>query len=199
MKSYIARNTILEYYPHFLPPALSDRYFQEFQARISWKQEKLSLFGKTHLQPRLTAFFADQGVEYAYSGIQLEAEPFSSELLDIKTLVERSAGMEFNSCLVNLYRDGKDSMGWHADNEKELGKNPVIASVSLGAERIFHLRHNTCKGLKKKYLLAHGSLLLMKGETQHFWKHQLPKTKRDLGPRLNLTFRKILTSPVGEP
>jgi len=112
-------------------------------------------------------------------------------LVYIKEEVEAACGEQFTTVLLNYYRDGKDSNGWHADNEKELGRNPVIASVSFGAERTFHLQHNTIKEQKLKITLEHGSLLLMKGPTQHFWKHQIPKTTKDIGPRINLTFRVI--------
>lgn len=110
-------------------------------------------------------------------------------LSEIKAAVERQSGTTFTTCLANLYRNGKDSNGWHADNEKELGENPVIASISLGAERYFHLKHNRLANQKFKLLLQHGSLLLMQGPTQHYWKHQIPKTARPIGERINLTFR----------
>ncbi|MEX0273516.1 MAG: alpha-ketoglutarate-dependent dioxygenase AlkB [Flavobacteriaceae bacterium] len=118
--------------------------------------------------------------------------PFSRELLDIKEKVEQRVSARFNSCLLNHYRNGQDSNGWHSDDERELGTNPVIASVSLGAERMFHFRHKGDKTLRHKMVLQHGSLLLMGGETQHYWHHQLPKTKKKIGSRINMTFRCIL-------
>ena len=117
--------------------------------------------------------------------------PFTSVLKEIKSMVETVSKETFTTVLLNLYRDGNDSNGWHSDNEKELGKNPVIASVSFGAERIFHLKHKENKGLKKSIMLQHGSLLIMKGATQEKWKHQIPKTKKTVNPRINLTFRTI--------
>jgi alkylated DNA repair dioxygenase AlkB len=117
--------------------------------------------------------------------------PFSETLSDIRKRISRLTNVEFTSCLLNLYRDGRDSNGWHSDDEKELGNNPVIASVSLGQERYFHLRHKKLKDLKHKILLEHGSLLLMSGQTQHYWQHQIPKTTRPIGERINLTFRVI--------
>jgi len=116
---------------------------------------------------------------------------FSKELKDIKIKVEQQCNFEFTSCLANLYRHGQDSNGWHADNEKELGVNPIIASLSLGEERFFHLKHRNDKNLKQKLLLQNGSLLIMKGETQHHWLHQIAKTKKKIEPRINLTFRQI--------
>lgn len=181
----------LRYIPDFFNAEEARFYFEKLQQEIPWKQDRIKLFGKEHLQPRLSAFFAEKDLNYAYSGLKLNPEEFSEEILQIKKNVEIFSGLIFNSCLANLYRDGQDSMGWHSDDEKELGKNPVIASVSFGAERIFHLKHKTDKDLKKRILLKHGSLLLMEEETQHHWKHQLPKTKKNIGPRLNLTFRKI--------
>jgi alkylated DNA repair dioxygenase AlkB len=116
---------------------------------------------------------------------------FTKELLDIKRDIEQMANHQFTSVLLNLYRNGNDSNGWHADNEKELGKNPVIASLSLGNPRLFQFKHRNLKDQKYKLILEHGSLLLMKGEMQHYWLHQIPKTKKKVGERINLTFRKI--------
>jgi alkylated DNA repair dioxygenase AlkB len=121
----------------------------------------------------------------------MKPQPFSPVLNAVKLKIEKATKMTFSSCLLNLYRDGQDSNGWHSDNEKELGKNPVIASVSLGAERLFHLKHKSIKTLKHKLTLQNGSLLLMKGDTQHHWLHQIPKTKKLIDKRINLTFRLI--------
>jgi len=121
--------------------------------------------------------------------------PFTPTLLQIKNKIEGNITEKFNAVLLNLYRDGNDSMGWHSDDEKELGENPVIASISLGEERMFHLRHKNNKLLKFKFLLQHGSLLLMKGKTQHFWQHQIPKSKKINKSRINLTFRIIKKLP----
>ncbi|PIQ22289.1 MAG: alpha-ketoglutarate-dependent dioxygenase AlkB [Cytophagales bacterium CG18_big_fil_WC_8_21_14_2_50_42_9] len=150
------------------------------------------MFGKQIWLPRLTAWYGDPGKTYQYSGIQNEPLPWIPALLEIKQAVETLAGVPFNSVLLNYYRHGQDSMGWHADDEPKLGTNPVIASVSFGQTRRFNFRHRTIKALpKKSVLLTHGSLLLMQGSTQHFWQHQLPKTKAISAPRLNLTFRII--------
>jgi alkylated DNA repair dioxygenase AlkB len=181
----------LEYFPHFLNTEKANFLFEKLLKEVSWQQQNIKLFGKEIPQPRLTAFFAEKGISYTYSGLQLKPETFSSEILDLKQQTEEVSGFEFNTCLANLYRDGNDSMGWHADDEQVLGKNPVIASISLGGVRSFQFKHKTNKNLKEKIELQHGSLLIMKGSMQHYWKHQLPKTKKEVSPRINLTFRKI--------
>jgi alkylated DNA repair dioxygenase AlkB len=157
-----------------------------------WKQNKIQLFGKLHDEPRLTQLYGDPDIAYGYSGIDFKALAWTDTLKQIKDDVEKAAGTTFNICLINQYRDGQDSNGWHADNEAELGKNPVIASISLGQERFFHLKHHTNKDWRFKFLLEHGSLLLMKGQTQHTYKHQIAKTKRAIDLRINLTFRKVI-------
>ncbi len=181
----------LEFYEFFLNKETADNYLNLLVNYSHWKQEKIKLFGREILQPRLTALFGEPGKTYTYSGLRMEPEPFTSALTEIKEKCEEIADKKFNVCLANLYRDGQDSMGWHSDDEKELGKNPVIASVSLGGERIFHLKHRQDPAAKYKIRLQHGSLLVMQGTTQEFWKHQLPKTKKPVSPRVNLTFRKI--------
>lgn len=182
----------LEYYPALFSEKESENYLNYFLEFEEWKQETIKIFGKEVLQPRLTALFGEEDKTYSYSGITMKPKPFTPTLLKIKDGCEKHSGEKFNVCLLNLYRDGSDSMGWHSDDEKELGKNPVIASVSFGAERAFHLKHKKDTKLKKKLVLENGSLLIMAGTTQHFWKHQLPKTKKKVGPRVNLTFRKIV-------
>ncbi len=143
------------------------------------------------MQPRLTAWYGDPDKKYSYSGITMAPTNWTTPLMAIKSRVDDCAGVQFNSVLLNYYRDGKDSMGWHRDNEKELGLNPVIASVTFGASRNFQLRHYRDKKSLVQVSLQHGSLLLMKGATQHFWEHQLPKTTKVMSPRLNMTFRVI--------
>lgn len=179
------------YYPHFFDKKEADAIFDELTTEIPWQQDDIKVFGKTHPQPRLTALFGNEGKPYSYSNIKMQPHPWSLLLQKIKSHIESSTNTNFTTVLLNQYRDGKDSNGWHADNEKELGTNPVIASVSFGAERSFNLKHNTDKSLKKNIILEHGSLLLMKGTTQHFWKHQISKTTKLIGPRINLTFRFI--------
>ena len=157
-----------------------------------WRQNKIQLFGKIHDEPRLTQLYGDADIAYGYSGIEFKALPWTETLKQIKADVEQAAGTTFNICLINQYRTGQDSNGWHADNEKELGTNPTIASVSLGQERFFHLKHNENKDWRFKFPLENGSLLIMENQTQHTYKHQIAKTKREIALRINLTFRKVV-------
>ena len=184
-------NSDIIYYPGFFSTDEASTFFDLFKKEVPWQQDSITLFGKTHPQPRLTALYGNNGKSYSYSGITMHPHGFTAELLQIKSKIELEAKVLFTTCLLNYYRDGKDSNGWHADDEKELGKNPVIASISLGAERYFHLRNKENKSIKHKILLEHGSMLLMQGETQHFWQHQIAKTTRKIGERINLTFRII--------
>lgn len=181
----------ISYFPAFFDRNKSDELFMQLQHEIPWQQDDITLFGKTHPQPRLTALFGNEGKPYSYSNIVMQPHRWNPLLTFIKEEIEKVSGVTFTTVLLNYYRDGKDSNGWHADNEKELGTNPVIASVSFGAERFFHLQYNLDKNIKQKILLEHGSLLQMQGQTQHFWKHQIPKTAKPIGPRINLTFRVI--------
>ncbi len=187
-----APNAEIIYCPNFFDETTATTLFEELLQQTPWQQDDIVVFGKKHAQPRLTALYGNEGKPYSYSNIKMQPHPWTLVLRKIKAFVEDSAETTFTTVLLNYYRDGSDSNGWHADNEKELGQNPVIASVSFGAERPFQLKHNTDKKLKKNILLQHGSLLLMKGTTQHFWKHQIPKTKKPIGPRINLTFRTII-------
>ena len=179
------------YFAPFFDKKEADAIFRQLAKDIPWQQDDIQVFGKIHPQPRLTALFGNEGKPYSYSNIKMQPYPWTLLLQKIKSYVESVSDTNFTTVLLNQYRDGKDSNGWHADNEKELGSNPVIASVSFGAERIFQLKHNSISGLKQNIILEHGSLLLMKGTTQHFWKHQIPKTSKPIGPRINLTFRVI--------
>jgi alkylated DNA repair dioxygenase AlkB len=179
------------YFPHFFDLKEADTIFEQLTNEIPWQQDDIRVFGKTYPQPRLTALFGNEGKPYSYSNIKMQPHPWNTCLQKIKSQLESVSNTNFTSVLLNLYRDGKDSNGWHSDNEKELGLNPVIASVSFGTERIFQLKHNTIPNLKQNIWLEHGSLLLMKGTTQHFWKHQIPKTSKPIGSRINLTFRVI--------
>lgn len=180
----------LEYYPNFFSAEIAEELFRELRETIPWQHDKIKVFGQEHLQPRLTALFGNDGKPYSYSNITMQPNAWNLLLQKIKYQIESVAEVSFTTVLLNYYRDGKDSNGWHADDEKELGQNPVIASVSLGAARWFYLKHNTLD-IKQKILLEHGSLLIMKGTTQHFWKHQIPKTTQPIGGRINLTFRII--------
>ena len=179
------------YYPNVFSEQESLLFFNTLKVDVKWQQDKITVFGKTYDQPRLTALYANNSMPYSYSKIKMQPHTFSADLLNIKQKVESFCKVEFTSCLLNFYRSGLDSNGWHADNEKELGKHPIIASVSLGAPRVFHLKHRNDKSLKHKLTLEPGSLLLMQGQTQHNWLHQIPKTKKRIGERINLTFRII--------
>ncbi|SDF22590.1 alpha-ketoglutarate-dependent dioxygenase AlkB family protein [Cellulophaga baltica] len=181
----------LIYYPNFFDTVSADSYFALLREQTPWQQDDITVFGKKYAQPRLTALYANNDKAYSYSSISMRPHVFTKELLQIKDEVDTFAQTTFTTCLLNLYRDGKDSNGWHADNEKELGQNPIIASITLGEERFFHLKHRTNKNLKHKLLLEHGSLLLMKGATQHHWLHQIPKTAKPIQERINLTFRVV--------
>jgi len=171
----------------------SKKLHQNLINNIQWRQDKIKIFGKLIDQPRLTAFYGDANKDYSYSGIVMKPIDWNDDLLFIRKRVEDVAKIKFSSVLLNYYRDGNDSMGWHSDDEKELGKHPVIGSVSFGESRVFQMRHKFQKDLKKVDItLSNGSFLLMKGATQHFWQHQIPKTKRELESRINLTFRVII-------
>ena len=188
MTTLAVQNGTIFFEEEFLNQEEADLLFKHFEETLPFHQGTITLFGKTHAIPRLEAFFATENKTYSYSGKTLETHPFTPELLALKSKIEAISQEQFNCVLVNLYRNGQDSNGWHADNEPELGKNPVIASLSLGATRRFDLRHNLTNE-KISFDLTNGSLLLMKGEMQHFWKHQIVKTKKVNEGRINLTFR----------
>jgi alkylated DNA repair dioxygenase AlkB len=184
----------IRFYPNFLAQKEADMFFNLLYQETPWRNDPITIFGKTYPQPRMTALHGHTTDPYGYSGIVMQPHPMNKTLLDIEQKLEAYTDETFTTVLANLYRNGQDSNGWHADNEKELGENPVIASVSLGASRFFHLKHNTETSQKLKLELTHGSLLLMEGSTQHFWKHQIAKTAREVQPRINLTFRKVITT-----
>lgn len=180
------------YFPGFFAPKDADRYLAALAGQTPWKQEPIRLFGKLVMQPRLTALYGDADTGYGYSGIEMTALPWTPVMSELRAAVEAASAETFNVVLLNYYRSGQDSMGWHRDNEKELGPRPFIASISLGAPRRFLLRRYGTKSNQVEVLLEHGSLLVMKGNTQHYWEHSLPKTARDPGGRINLTFRRKL-------
>ncbi|WP_300976767.1 alpha-ketoglutarate-dependent dioxygenase AlkB [Flavobacterium sp.] len=181
----------ISYYPNFFSNEEAAILFGALQKEIPWQQDDIKVYGKVYPQPRLTALFGNEGKSYSYSHLIMHPHKWSPLLLTIKEKVEKATETIYSTVLLNYYRDGKDSNGWHADNEKELGTNPIIASLSFGAERVFQLKHNHLQNQKINLTLEHGSLLLMKGTTQHFWKHQIPKTTKQIGSRINLTFRII--------
>lgn len=179
--------------PRWVSTTQADKLLQRLLDEVPWHSHDLVLFGKKMTEPRLSAWVADDGVSYSYSGIRRVPETWTPTLTELRqlcesTLASRFPGVAFNSVLANLYRSGDDSMGWHADDEPELGPTPVIASLSFGDERRFDFRHRT-SGETVRVYLPHGSLLVMSGETQIHWKHCLAKTKASHSPRVNLTYR----------
>ena len=186
----------IEYLPEFIKIDVAWQLYERLLDQTQWCQERISLYGKTHNVPRLSCWIADPGLSYAYSNMTMHPVAWSPDLLEVKHQIENflktgpSAHL-FNSVLINHYRDGQDSNGWHSDDEPELGANPVIASLSLGGGRDFHMRHKQDKALRKTIYLEHGSLLLMRGATQHRWQHHIPK-RAIADSRINLTFRTIV-------
>jgi len=192
--------TVREILPHdgsallresFLEPAEADEAFARLRDGLPWESHDLVVFGRLHREPRLSTWHADDGIAYTYSGLKRTALPFDSVLDELRRRCADAAGAPFNSVLVNLYRDGSDGVGWHADNEASNGREPVIASLSLGATRRFDLRHRH-DGTRASVDLSSGSLLVMSGLSQHCWVHQVAKTRRPVGPRINLTFRRVV-------
>lgn len=179
-------------FPGFFSKQQSDSYFRTLLQSISWRQDKIKFYGKEMPLPRLTAWYGETDKPYTYSGIPMTPDAWTPDLLDIKTAIEKVAGVSFSSVLLNLYRDGRDSVSWHSDDEKELGENPTIASISLGDTRVFQFKHKYLKDLPKVDVpLTHGSLVIMQGKTQHYWQHQIPKSAKPMKERINLTFRVI--------
>jgi alkylated DNA repair dioxygenase AlkB len=184
----------VKFMPSFYRKPLSGQYMHGLLEEVIWRQEKILIAGQEHLQPRLSAWYGDAGARYVYSGLRIEPHEWTGTLLRIKEDIEAATGHRFNSVLVNLYRNEQDSVGWHSDDERVLGEKPVIASLSLGETRTFKLKHKTRKDQKTVSLeLADGSLLVMAGTTQKFWRHAVDKERAAKGPRINLTFRNVLS------
>jgi alkylated DNA repair dioxygenase AlkB len=182
----------LRYYQNYISEEDADYYYKTLLETIPWQQDDVKIFGKVYTQPRLTSLHSMVLRTYTYSGLTLKPQPMTEALLDLLNKIHKVSHHDFNCVLLNLYRDGADSNGWHADNERELGKHPQIASISFGATRFFHFKHRNIKEQRYKMELHHGSLLLMEGAMQENWLHQIPKTKKQLEHRINLTFRKII-------
>lgn len=182
----------LLYISDFLESQRASRLMQQLPDQLHWRQDQIQIFGRQVAIPRLQAWYGDSGLDYRYSGLTLRALPWPSILLELKQQIEVFSGYRFNAVLANLYRNGRDSVGWHADDEPELGINPVIASLSLGQPRPFQLRHRHDNQRKHQLELASGSLLLMSGALQHHWHHCLPKRPKLHQPRINLTFRRLI-------
>lgn len=181
----------ITYIEEFYSSVQSNSIFNKLKSHIDWQQQKILLFGKSILEPRLTAFYSSEDKSYTYSGKKMHGKMMPSVLIEICESIEKYCRHRFNSVLLNYYRSGNDSMGWHSDDEKELGLNPVIASLSFGGSRVFLMKHKQEQNKRLKLVLKDGSLLIMKGQTQHQWKHQIPKSKTYIDPRINLTFRLI--------
>lgn len=181
----------LRFDPGWLEAAAADRLFAQLRAGIPWEVHRIRLFGREHASPRLSCWIGDPGTSYRYSGSRFEPRPWPAALDPLRERLQAELGVGFNSVLANRYRDGRDCMGWHSDDEAELGTEPVIASVSLGAPRRFVLKHREAPERRLALDLPHGSLLVMQGGTQRLYRHALPRTARPVGERINLTFRRI--------
>lgn len=184
------RDGLLHLYRNFLPSTVAADLFTILRRELAWAEESIIVFGKSRRVPRLVCWYGDRNITYRYSGVDHLSTPWTASLLDVKQRLEAVTRHPYNSVLGNLYQDGKDSMGWHADNEPVLGATPFIASLSLGAERIFKARHSDGETIKLP--LASGSLLTMSGNFQNYWKHCVPKTALEKSARINLTFRYII-------
>lgn len=181
----------LQHLPHWLDAATARDWFRQLQAETPWQQPELFIHGRNVRVPRLVAWYGDAEASYRYSGLQHRPLPWTPLLAEIRGRVEAVAGQRLNGALLNYYRDGDDSMGWHSDDEAELGANPLIASLNLGGTRRFDLRRKGSGRIAHSLELVDGSLLVMRGATQHHWQHQVAKTRKPVAPRINLTFRLI--------
>ncbi|WP_407352659.1 alpha-ketoglutarate-dependent dioxygenase AlkB family protein [Luteimonas sp. R10] len=183
----------LAFDPAWIDPAQADALLAALLAQVPWETHRIRMFGRTVDSPRLSCWIGDPGASYRYSGTRFEPRPWPQALAPLRRRLRETAGVDFNSALANLYRDGRDRMGWHSDDEPELGPCPTIASISLGASRRFLLKRRDGSGERLALALPHGSLLLMRGQTQRHYRHALPPTARPVGPRINLTFRAVRT------
>ena len=187
----------VNYYGKILEEEKANQFYVKLLNEIEWRNDEAVIFGKKIITKRKVAWYGDENFEYTYSNSTKKALKWTPELVELKKLTEEKTGEKFNSCLLNLYHDGKEGMAYHSDGEKDLKKNGAIASLSFGAERKFSFKHKTTKE-KVELTLANGSLLVMKGVTQKFWLHRLPPTKKIFTPRINLTFRSIENQQISE-
>ena len=187
-QNLLPNNGTVNYFGPVLTPKLADHFYHQLLNTIDWKNDEARIFGKQYITKRKVAWYGDLGYSYAYSNVSKVALPWTQDLLELKKVVEDTSGFTYNSCLLNLYHSGDEAMGWHSDDEKSLGKNSCIASLSLGAKRKFSFKHKN-SGQTISLDLEHGSLLLMKNETQTYWLHRLNKSTKIKQPRVNLTFR----------
>ncbi len=191
MQNLLPFDGIVRYFGRVIDPTNAAAYLEMLKTNLDWQQEETIIFGKRHISKRLVAWYGDESYEYRYSGSIKLALPWTKDLAALKSIAEKISGTIYNSCLVNLYHNGNEGMGWHSDNEKSIVPDSSIASISLGAERRFVFKHRTLSE-KVEIFLQDGSILEMKGETQRYWLHSLPKSKRVTMPRINLTFRKMI-------
>ena len=191
-KNLLPQDGIVNYYGRLWSTLETNQYLDGLLTTIEWRNDEAVIFGKHIITKRKVAWYGDSGFSYTYSNITKSALPWTQELLQLKKVVEEKTGEQFNSCLLNLYHNGTEGMAWHSDAEKDLKKNGAIASLSFGAERKFSFKHKLT-GQVVSLILEHGSLLLMKGTTQTHWLHRLPPEKKILKPRVNLTFRTIVS------
>lgn len=185
----------LQLHDDWLERASADLWLAQLTSETPWQQPQVQLYGRVHPVPRLLAWYGDSGAVYRYSNLVHQPLPWTPLLAQIRARVEAAVGQPLNGVLLNYYRDGQDSMGWHSDDEAELGRNPLIASLNLGGSRRFDLRRKGCSRIEHSLMLNHAALLVMRGPTQHYWQHQVAKTRNRCAPRLNLTFRLIKASP----
>lgn len=190
-ENLLVRDGEMYYFDQFLSKEDSQFYFKQIIQNTSWESDHIQLFGKEYVTKRKTAFYGDSGLSYTYSRKEKLAHPWPKTLELLKLKLESSTGLQFNSCLLNLYHNGEEGMSWHSDNEKELGQTPTIASISLGEIRKFSWKHRTVKDRYDLHL-AEGSLLIMQGDMQKHWLHCIPKTSKVQGARVNLSFRQIV-------
>lgn len=191
-KNWLPKDGTVNYYGKLFAPAESDAYLENLLYNIEWRNDEALIFGKKIITKRKVAWYGDQPFEYTYSNTTKYALPWTKELLALKAIIEKETGELFNSCLLNLYHSGEEGMAWHSDAETDLKKDGAIGSLSLGAERKFAFKHKQTNE-KVELVLEHGSLLVMKDTTQTHWLHRLPPTKRIVKPRVNLTFRTIIS------
>lgn len=191
LKNWLPYDGTVNYYGKLFNKKEADFYFNNLLNEIEWRNDEAIIFGKLIVTKRKVAWYGEKPFSYTYSNTTKHALPWTKSLLDLKNLIEQKTGETFNSCLLNLYHDGSEGMAWHSDGEKDLKKNGAIASLSFGAERKFAFKHKDTKE-KVELALEHGSLLIMKDETQTHWLHRLPPTKLIKTPRVNLTFRTIV-------
>ncbi len=188
-------NADLQLLSHWLQASVADQWLEQLTQQTPWQQPQVRIYGRQLAVPRLVAWYGDADASYRYSGLSHQPLPWTPLLAQIRAQVEQAAGQPLNGVLLNYYRDGQDSMGWHSDDEAELGANPLIASLNLGGTRRFDLRRKGHNRIEHSLHLQHGSLLVMRGPTQHHWQHQVAKTRTPCASRLNLTFRLIKPSP----